>query len=179
MCTILGPDDFKYGVSGTPVGSIEIKLCSVVDAGYLSSGDLQQGECRPSTPTPTPSLVSFLLRQSVCWLSFFSSDRTLYLSIYPSAYPSIVRYSPLSTLPSCDLRLLHETRDTYAPYLLLLPFTLPSYSFVYLVDGVYLFTYHMKCGLFFSTYHSYHFSSFLLSLSFLSSPTPSHRHPPR
>jgi len=53
MCAILGPDDFQYGIAGTPVGSIEIKLHSVPDAGYLSTNNPPQGEIWIRGPSVT------------------------------------------------------------------------------------------------------------------------------
>jgi len=53
MCAILGPDEFKYGIAGSPVGSIEIKLVSVPDAGYLSTNTPQQGEIWIRGPSVT------------------------------------------------------------------------------------------------------------------------------
>ncbi|KAF9474969.1 long-chain-fatty-acid-CoA-ligase [Pholiota conissans] len=44
MCAILPPELMRYGSVGLPVPSIEVKLRDIVEAGYLSTNDPQQGE---------------------------------------------------------------------------------------------------------------------------------------
>jgi len=44
MCTVLAPDQFKYGSTGAPVPCVEIKLIDVPEAGYLSTNTQPQGE---------------------------------------------------------------------------------------------------------------------------------------
>ena len=44
MCAILPPELMRYEAVGLPFPSIEIKLLDVVDAGYLASNTLPQGE---------------------------------------------------------------------------------------------------------------------------------------
>lgn len=44
MCAILPPELMRYESVGFPVPSIEIKLLDIVDAGYLATNTLPQGE---------------------------------------------------------------------------------------------------------------------------------------
>ncbi|WFD28405.1 long-chain-fatty-acid--CoA ligase [Malassezia nana] len=44
MCAILQPEFFKWGCVGSPMPSIEVRLCDIPDAGYFSTNSLPQGE---------------------------------------------------------------------------------------------------------------------------------------
>jgi len=44
MCAILQPEFFKWGCVGSPMPSIEVRLCDVPEAGYYSTNSLPQGE---------------------------------------------------------------------------------------------------------------------------------------
>ncbi|KZS88747.1 acetyl-CoA synthetase-like protein [Sistotremastrum niveocremeum HHB9708] len=53
MCAILSPEHFEYGTAGAPVGSIEIKLLDVPDAGYFATNKTPQGEILIRGPSVT------------------------------------------------------------------------------------------------------------------------------
>ncbi len=53
MCAITSPEDFRCGIAGSPVGSVEIKLLSVPEAGYLATNELPQGEILIRGPSVT------------------------------------------------------------------------------------------------------------------------------
>ncbi|SHO79486.1 Similar to S.cerevisiae protein FAA4 (Long chain fatty acyl-CoA synthetase) [Malassezia sympodialis ATCC 42132] len=44
MCAILQPEFFKFSCVGSPMPSIEVRLCDVPEAGYYSTNSLPQGE---------------------------------------------------------------------------------------------------------------------------------------
>ncbi|WFD24295.1 long-chain-fatty-acid--CoA ligase [Malassezia equina] len=44
MCAILQPEFFKYSCVGSPMPSIEVRLCDIPEAGYYSTNSLPQGE---------------------------------------------------------------------------------------------------------------------------------------
>jgi long-chain acyl-CoA synthetase len=53
MCAILAPENFRYGVVGGPVPSIEVKLLSVPEAGYMANKTPPQGEILIRGPSVT------------------------------------------------------------------------------------------------------------------------------